>query len=688
MSLRTILIFIFALSASLAAEPLRAQEAPAKRLANVVGVAVDEYAKGVDARGKIFAPLEYEEAVAFLADAKEIAGRVADARSAPLAELIDEMRTAVAAKVAPSELNKIHERLVVLLGPDAELDLPTTSVDLAQGRRIYETRCASCHGETGQGDGFAAKGMAPAPPALADAELMADVTPALMYRITSVGIQGTAMPGFSDLSAAERWAVVTYVSTLRGGSAAARGAQLLAERCVSCASGAVPEGHTFGWLAERHDRQLLAAIAASDAALGLDATRPTSAEDAIAIVAALRAAPRVTGPRTRDANQVAAEVLRTLDASLDRVRAGERVAAGDLAFDAYVAFEPLESAVRTRDPGLVALVERHFADFKGAVQSLDLAAATSARERIAVGIPQVIELSRRETSAWGSFFESLLIIVREGFEAILILGAVIAFLIRTGNGARVREVRLGAIAGLAASAALAVVLRTVLVSVPASREIIEGATMLIAVAVLFSVSYWLLTKVETARWQLFIREKVGAALSSGGTNALAFVAFLAVFREGAETALFYQALLVRGPQVVVPVIAGMVVGSLLLVGIWFGFHRFGLKLPLRAFFASTSALLYALAFVFLGKGLRELQEGNVLSITPWSGGPYFEPLGIFPSVETLAAQGVLVALALFALWRSFLSPPREGPPGATVPRVVEPSSTPSARVEADAEAHG
>jgi high-affinity iron transporter len=366
-------------------------------------------------------------------------------------------------------------------------------------------------------------------------------------------------------------------------------------------------------------------------------------------------------------------------------RCGDRTAAGDLAFDAYVTFEPLESAVRTRDPGLVALVERHFADFKGAVQTGDVSAATKARERIAVGIPQVIELSERETSAWGSFFESLLIIVREGFEAILILGAVIAFLIRTGNGDRVREVRWGALAGLAASAVLAVVLRTALVNAPASREIIEGVTMLLAVAVLFSVSYWLLTKVETARWQLFIRERVGAAVSSGNAHALAVVAFLAVFREGAETALFYQALLVRGPQVIAPVAAGLVVGAVVLVAVWIGFHRFGLKLPLRGFFATTSALLYTLAFIFLGKGLRELQEGNVLSITPWSSGPYFEPLGIFPSLETLLAQGLLVALALFALWRSFLTAPRPVKVQVTAPE----STTPLAPVvEADAEARG
>lgn len=684
---------VFALGAlaagSLSPRAVGAQESPAKRLANVVGVAVDEYGKGVDAQGRIFAPLEYDEAVAFLGDARTIADRVADQRSAALGTIVDEMRVAVRAKVAPSVLEEIHRRLIALLGPDATLDYPSSPVDLEAGRALYAQRCASCHGDNGEGNGFAAVGMTPPPQAFASRELMADVTPALMYRIVSVGIQGTAMTAYNDLSSAERWAVVTYVSTLRATAAeASRGRTILAAHCSTCSTGALPEGHTFPWLAERHDKQLLAALVAADPALGLDASTPVTEPDARAILAALRAAPAVVAAPVRTPTMIAAEVLRILDAAIALVGSGDRVAASDLAFDAYVAFDPLESSVRTRDPGMVALLERHFADFKGAAQSGNGASASKARDRIAIGMPQLIALAARRPSGWGSFLESFLIIVREGFEAILILGAVIAFLVRTGNGARVREVRWGALAGLAASAILAVVLRTALVNTPASREVIEGATMLLAVVVLFSVSYWLVTKVETARWQTFIREKIGKALSSGSTTALATVAFLAVFREGAETALFYQALFVRGPQVIAPVLGGFAVGSLVLVAVWIGFHRFGMKIPLRGFFATTSALLYALAFVFLGKGLRELQEGNLVSISPIPGGPYLEALGIYPSLETLMAQSVLVVLALIAVWHSFrtVAPRSE----ASAPRSPVRAGTepPPAPIKAEAEARG
>lgn len=651
MLMRTILNYACALLA-LAFVPAAggAQESPARRLANIVGVAVDEYQKGVDASGAIVLQMEYDEAVAFLADARIVASRVADDRAPKLTALVEELQAAIARRVPPAEIFPTQAKLIELLGPDASLDFPTEPVDLAEGRAIYEKRCASCHGDTGRGDGIKAAGITPPPTAFANHELMADVTPAIMYRVVSVGIRGTSMVGAADLSPAQRWAVVTYVTTLRASTEdAERGRTLLAARCNACTDDNTPTGHTFSWLAERHDNQLISALAVGDSNLGINAAQPLAESDARAVVAALRADAKVVAPPTRTPTIVAADVLAMLDRAMNSARAGDVASAGDLAFDAYVTFEPLESAVRARDPGLVALLEQHFAEFKGAVTRGDMAGAATARGRIATGLPQIVERAERPTNGWTTFVESLLIILREGFEAILIVGAVIAFLVRTGNRGRIREVWYGVGAGLAASAVLAVLLRTALAAAPASREVIEGATMLLAVGVLFWVSYWLLTKVEVVAWQKFIREQVGNALTSGRATALAMVAFLAVFREGAETALFYQALLARGPQVITPMMGGLLVGSLILVVLWFAIQKFGVRIPLRGFFGTTSAMLYLLAFIFMGKGIRELQEGNVLSITPLEHAPYVGALGIFPSLETVIGQGILVLLALIAL---------------------------------------
>ena len=272
---------------------------------------------------------------------------------------------------------------------------------------------------------------------------------------------------------------------------------------------------------------------------------------------------------------------------------------------------------------------------------------------IEAGLPGVKELIGPPASGWGAFLQSLLIILREGFEAILVIGAVVAFLIKTGHRERLRSIWVGVLLALGASAATAVVLATVLRALPATREVIEGATMLIAVAVLFSVSYWLISRVEAAKWQKFIREKVDAALQHGGGTALVIVAFLAVYREGAETALFYQAVRNEGTDVLVPIIAGVLVGGGALAVIFTLFWKYGIRIPLRPFFAVTSVLLYYMAFVFMGKGMRELQEGGVVSITVLPGWPHLDALGIFPSVETLLAQLLLLVLFAFALLKTF-----------------------------------
>ena len=312
-----------------------------------------------------------------------------------------------------------------------------------------------------------------------------------------------------------------------------------------------------------------------------------------------------TAQSGRDA---ANSVIALLDSALEFARTGDTQSAGDRAVDAYIAFETMETTARARRPGLVATMERHFADFKGFVRGGNLTPAQRARDAIALDLPQIVDLSKPTGSGWAAFLQSFLIILREGFEAILVIGAIVAFLIKTGNRARLRSVWTGVGLGLAASAVMAVVLQTIFRNLPTSREIIEGATMLLAVVVLFSVSYWLISKVEAAKWQKFIQEKVGSALDQGGGKALALVAFLAVFREGAETALFYQALFNEATSLT-PLFLGMLVGAIALAIIFTLFYRFGVRIPMRPFFTITSVLLYYMAFVFLGREFASCRKG-------------------------------------------------------------------------------
>jgi high-affinity iron transporter len=346
-------------------------------------------------------------------------------------------------------------------------------------------------------------------------------------------------------------------------------------------------------------------------------------------------------------------VLTLLEQSLNAAKTGRPGDAGDKAFDAYIAFEPLEAPARAKSPGLVVSMERQFAEFKAAVRSSDIRGAEKLRDAIEASLPEVVALTVPSGSGTEAFWQSFLIILREGFEAILVIGAIVAFLIKTGHRERLRNIWLGVFYALAASAATTVVLKTILSAVPASREIIEGATLLLAVAVLFSVSYWLISKVEAAKWQQFINEKVSTALDHGGGRALTFVAFLAVYREGAEVALFYQALFNEGPNVALPLSLGIVAGFIALAVIFMLFYRYGIRIPIRRFFAVTSVLLYYMAFVFAGKGVRELQEGNAIPLTAIRGFPHIEWLGIYPSWQGVLAQLTLLLLFAFAVLKTF-----------------------------------
>lgn len=362
------------------------------------------------------------------------------------------------------------------------------------------------------------------------------------------------------------------------------------------------------------------------------------------------------------ASSTAASIVALLDSSLASAKSGHAIAASDGAFDAYLAFEPFETVVRAKDPGLVSLLEHSLGEFRVGVRSGDTRAATAARNAITDALPRAVALANgTDESAVTMFWQSFIIILREGFEAILVVGAVVAFLIKTGNRKRLRSIWIGAALGVIASAITAVILKTALAAIPASSEIVEAVSLLVAVVVLFSVSYWLISKVEAHNWQKFIREKVSMAVEHGGGGALMLIAFLAVYREGAETALFYQALFSQAHGAVLPLALGIVIGFVALAIVFMLFYRFGIKIPMRTFFAVTSLLLYYMAFVFAGRGIRELQEGNVLSMTPLSHIPGVAWLGLFPTVETVAIQLLLLMLFAFAIIKTFVFAKAPGP---------------------------
>src|SRR5262249_718852 len=198
-----------------ASAPLRAQEPQTQRVANIVSVAVEEYGKGIDAKGRLISSDEYQEALGFLKDARAAAVRLPSDRAAPATAMLDSIIGAVSAKAPPTTLAALAQRFAAVLGHDAELTLPTRPPDVAQGEKIFKATCASCHGERGLGDGPAGATLTPKPPAIGSPVEMRATTPAMMFRKISVGVTGTAMAPFApQLTNDQRWDVVAYLGTL------------------------------------------------------------------------------------------------------------------------------------------------------------------------------------------------------------------------------------------------------------------------------------------------------------------------------------------------------------------------------------------------------------------------------------------------------------------------------------------
>ncbi len=363
----------------------------------------------------------------------------------------------------------------------------------------------------------------------------------------------------------------------------------------------------------------------------------------------------------------------TLGAAMALAAQGDAPAAGQKVFDAYMAFEAVEASLGATDPAIVARTEERFTALRtAAVTGQPVPVLEARRAELLAALAEAEHALTRGRSPIGLFVESLLLMLREGFEAILVVGAIMAVLLKAGAEHRRATVRWGVGAALLASLLTAAALEWVFRATPAQREALEGGVMLLAAATLFYVSYWLVSKIEIAAWTRFVKGHIQKAVESGSAVSLAAVAFLAVYREGFETVLFYKALFVTGGAGAgAPITGGMVVGLVVLAAVYVGIERFGIRIPMRPFFAVTGATLAYMAFVFAGRGVKELQEGGYVPSTLVPGGPRNDFLGIFPTVESLAVQGLILAAILSALVWTFVVQPRRlarlGPVHASAP---------------------
>jgi high-affinity iron transporter len=443
-----------------------------------------------------------------------------------------------------------------------------------------------------------------------------------LYNTITLGIKGTAMTGFPSLGDAERWALAFHVSGLAAGpDERARGAALW-QRGVG--------------RAELRDLRALVTVTAREQAA-------RTGPDGVAVLAYLRSEPGALA--TREAPLEAS--ARLLNESLEAYRRGDAARAHQLAVTSYLeGFELVETPLDAVDRPLRERVEAEMLRYRTLLQSRAPRETVEAEGRAILALLDAAgrRLEAAHLSPVTTFTSALVILLREGLEAILVLAALVTTLVKAGRRDALRLVHMGWIAALAAGA-LTWVAASYLVTVSgASREVTEGVTALLAAGMLLYVGFWMHRHAHAARWKAFIETRVAAALSRRTRWALASVAFLAVYREAFETVLFYQALWIEsGPAGRLAVGGGVAVAAIGLAALAWAILRIGLRLPIGLFFGAGSLLMAVLAVVLAGKGIAALQHAGALAVGPLDL-PAIPSLGLYPTW-----QGVLTQLAVALL---------------------------------------
>lgn len=634
--------------------------------------------------GKIIDQKEYAEMLEFAESARKQFALVKEpltlAQERDLELRLQALQAAIVKKEDPGKILELTQGLVDDLTVLFEVPVaPQQAPHWELGRRVYQQDCSGCHGQRGRGDGPLAAGLNPPPRSFFDEQVMRQSPPFKFYNILLTGIAGTAMAAYKpQLSEEELWSVSFYLAGLRYESYEPAVAEAGTPEALPASH---PEKYWAQLPAQEQQELLAAGLTKAFLANQTDADllewreahwlQPSTS--ATQWLAALRLGASFVAavPLTQDAEGAKrAEVLhdkiianlaftqqKVTEASLKVGQAAgglqtALLAAEQCLLEAYLlGFEKTEITLALIDKSAVASIERLFLDARGYARKAALAPFTESLAALTQELENIKQqytasLTQRQTnSSWGEFLAAFVIIVREGIEAFLVIAALLAILSSLGEVRARKWVHAGWLAAIACGALTYYIFESVLQLSGAAKESVEALCTGVAVILLFYTGFWLLSQVEQKKWSRFVKEKSQQALNSGKLWGLFTIAFIAVYREAAETVLFYAALLntAKNPSVIS---MGFVSGCLMLVAVCWGIIRFNLRLPLRQFFIITSCLMVGISIVLAGKTIRELVEAGHLHATPLGNFPSVEFLGIYPSVETLAAQLFLLGLGL------------------------------------------
>ncbi len=534
-----------------------------------------------------------------------------------------QLQQSIDKRLPPAQITPLVQGLSAQLADSYSVNLvPRTSPSLITGQQLYSQNCVSCHGVSGNGDGPHATMLNPPPINFQDMERAQERSVWGLYSAITQGVEGTAMPAFHKLSKEQRWALAFYISNFAfTDNDRAEGQALWNDTPVQ------------RWIP---DLAALTSMTPSEA-------RERFGQDGVDVLAYLRGEPRAIASG-RGALNIAREQL---GASLHSYRNNHPQEAYQLALSAYLeGFELGEASLSSIDAAMTKSIEQSMLAYRELIKSgAPLGKVEKHYEALIAQLDTAsTALSENTMTAEMGFVSAYVILLREGLEAILLLAAIAAVLIKLGRRDTLPYLHAGWVGALLMGGATWAVSHYLFTISGAGRELTEGLTALLACAVVLYVGFWLHDKTHTSRWREFVDVKVRKALDGKTLWMLTFIAFIAVYREVFETVLFYQALWLQATPGTEPSLWGGILAavfSLLALG-WI-ILRSSIRLPLKLVFRVNAAILFVLAVVFAGHGVAGLQEAGWLPVD-FIAMPSFDLLGIYPTMETLLAQLTVVAL--------------------------------------------
>lgn len=505
---------------------------------------------------------------------------------------------------------------------------PASWPSLTAGQQIFTVKCQSCHGATGAGDGPLAASFSPGPANFLNDSLMERVSPLQVFNTARLGIQGTGMRAFDELSDKEIWQVAFYVKSLRFENK-------VSEKEKSDSGKILNRAADLNDVARLSDEELL------------EKNGWKESDKRLALI-------RLYDGTGQKVNTLGV-ALDYLQDALTFYNSGNAALASQKALDAYLeGVEPIEQQLAATDADIVPELERKMNTLRMAIKagkSKEEIADLVQEAKITVNKAEVL-MGNQTYSFWFTFFMAVSILLREGLEAVLIIVTILSVLQSLNAKQAKKWVHYGWLTAVAIGVISWFFTDLLLTMGAAYREIMEGLGAVVAVAVLLYVGFWLHNKTQAGKWKAFVETRIVKLLDQKKMFGLAFISFLVVFREAFESVIFLSSLHL---QVDEDSKKGIWTGSLAaFVGVLLLSQlllKYSVRLPIRKLFQYSSVIIQALSIVLAGQAVHAFQESGWIGVSGFPLNFRIGVLGVYPTWETYAAQSLVLVITLFFLRR-------------------------------------